>query len=68
MGEAEQDGASTDGAGVISTRQRLDSIEVRLAALESAQAWLRLEQLQAELASLHAVIEYIVERDGGSVV
>ena len=67
MSEAEQGGASTDGAEVICTRQRLDSIEVRLAALESAQAWLRVEQLQAELASLHALIEYIVERDGGSV-
>lgn len=66
MSEAERGGASTDGAGVISTQQRFDSIEVRLAALESAQAWLRLEQLQAELARLDALIDYIVERDGGS--
>lgn len=51
---------------------RMDSLELRTAALEAQQAWLRIEQLQAQVGGLRQsvawLIEYIAERDGADVV
>lgn len=64
-------------ASGLAARVRMDgidrtaSLEQRVASIEAQQNWLHLEQLRAEVAGLRQtvdwLIEYIAERDGGTV-
>lgn len=43
----------------------IESLETRTAALEAQHVWLRVEQLEAELARQGKLLEYILGRDYG---
>ena len=63
---------ATDGSvGIPQTIDRLDSIDLRMANLESQQNWLRLGQLRAEVEGLRQtvdwLIEYVAARDGAAI-
>lgn len=63
---------ATDGSvGIPQTIDRLDSVELRMANLESQQNWLRVEQLRAEMDGLRQtvnwLIEYVAARDGAAI-
>ena len=64
--------ADTHGELIPQAIDRLDSVEVRMATLESQQNWLRLEQLRAEVAGLRQtmdwLIQYVAARDGAAIV
>ena len=49
----------------ISHTARIDSLETRTAVLEAQHVWLRVEQMEAELARQGKLLEYILNRDCG---
>lgn len=53
------------GSVCVPDHERIDSLENRLGVLESQHAWLRIEQLEAELARQAKLIAYIINRDYG---
>ncbi len=50
----------------IDANTRLDSLELRTRNLEAQHAWLRVEQLDAQVQSLAKVVASLVDRDGGA--
>ena len=58
--------ADSVGSVSVPDSERIGGLETRVAVLEAQHVWLRVEQLEAELARQAKLIDYVVGRDYGA--